>query len=261
MGIIWLASYPKSGNTWLRFLLYNYLYKEAQKTEDIAGKIPDIHVRGTALNACQTEPLFCKTHLMLSEHHPGLADTAGFIYVLRHPKDVLLSNLNFFKMIASAKMNREAGGFSEQEFARSFIANMGVRKWISMGMGSWEEHASSWISKPRYPHIVLRYEAMRRDPHANLKNVLEFLKIPVDPDRLNRAVYLSSFEKMRAMEEAERKKSKFGPVFSHNPETAMTGMRFMNQGKSGQTLMHLGENLDQEFGERFRDALRAFEYE
>jgi hypothetical protein len=198
---------------------------------------------------------------MLSEHHPGLTDTAGFIYVLRHPKDVLLSNLNFFKMIAPAKMNKETGGFSEQEFARGFIANMGVRKWMGMGMGSWEEHVSSWISKPRYPHIVLRYEAMLRDPHANLKNVLEFLKIPVDPNRLNRAVYLSSFERMRAMEEAERKKGKIGSVFASKAETAKTGMRFMNQGKSGQTLRDLSEGIEEEFNDKFRDALRAYGYE
>ena len=47
MSIIWLASYPKSGNTWLRFLLYNYLFGEVRRSGDIARRIPDIHTLTT----------------------------------------------------------------------------------------------------------------------------------------------------------------------------------------------------------------------
>lgn len=254
-GIIWLASYPKSGNTWLRFLLYNYLYGEVRKTDDVAKKIPDIHVHGTVLHAQKPEPIFCKTHLMLSDRHPNLSETTGYIYVLRHPRDVMLSNLNYFKMIS------DAGSFSEQQFARKFIANMGVRMWIDKGMGTWQEHASSWLLSPRYPHITLRYESMLQDPHANLRNVLEFLKIPVDKNRLNHAIHLSSFDKMRALEEAEMKRGESGVVFSGGRKTKEHGLRFMNKGKVGYDLRQLGEDVQQEFNEKFRDALRVFGYE
>lgn len=254
-GIIWLASYPKSGNTWLRFLLYNYLYKEARNADDVAKRIPDIHVRGTVFDTRQTEPLFCKTHFLLSERHPMLNETAGFIYVLRHPKDVLLSNLNYFRMISKSTH------LDEQQFAREFITYMGVRKWMSMGMGTWPEHVNSWLSESRYPHIILRYETLLQDTHSNFRDVLEFLGVPIDQNRLNRAVHLSSFGKMRTLEDAEKKKGKYGPVFAGNHETAMTGLRFMNKGKAGQTLQHLGENLEQEFNEKFRDAMRTYGYE
>lgn len=254
-GIIWLASYPKSGNTWLRFLLHNYLYGETHKTSDVAMKIPDIHLRDTVLSVQKTEPLFCKTHLLLSERHPNIRDTTGFIYILRHPKDVLLSNINYFKMIS------DVGSFSEQQFARKFIVNMGVRRWIDMGIGSWPEHVNSWLSNPRYPHLVLRYESMLQDPYSSLQKALEFIAVPIDPNKLNRAIYFSSFEKMRALEDAEKRQNEYGTVFSGRRDTAKLGLRFMNKGKTGQTLRHLGEDIEREFNERFKEFLSAYGYE
>jgi len=170
-----------------------------------------------------------------------------------------LSGVNYFKM--ATKLPRNIARFNEVKFAREFIAHMGVKEWIDMGYGTWAEHATSWLSKPRFPHIILRYESMLQDPHMNMQNVLEFLKIPVDQTKLNRAIHSSSFVKMRALEDAEVKRNKFGAIFAGTSETANTGMRFMNNGKAGGTLLHLGENVEREFNEQFKEALRAYSYE
>ena len=62
MEIVWLASYPKSGNTWLRFLLYCYLFGAPRDSAQILRKLPDIHVSGYELSGAGR--VYCKTHLL-----------------------------------------------------------------------------------------------------------------------------------------------------------------------------------------------------
>ncbi len=138
MNIVWLASYPKSGNTWLRFFLYAYLYGEIENSNDIARRIPDIHkIRDLDLNADGT--VFMKTHGFCGSHHRYIKNTIGAIYIVRHPRDVLLSSLNYCRM-------EDDSGFSDKEFADEFIENLGVLKWKKVGMGAWVENVNSWQS-------------------------------------------------------------------------------------------------------------------
>jgi len=81
--------------------------------------------------------------MLYSDDHPYIHLTGSFIYVLRNPKDVLLSNLNNFKLRGSV-------GVNDKEFVRDFIRHMGVRKRIEAGMGSWTENIRSWQSAEKY---------------------------------------------------------------------------------------------------------------
>lgn len=251
--LVWLASYPKSGNTWLRFLLYHYLYKEARHTDDLARKIPDIH-SVSRLDVMQPKTLFCKTHYAMSDSHPYLSYTTAFIYIMRHPRDVLLSNLNYFRV------SGHANNFDEHRFAHAFIDNLGAEFWSKRGIGNWPGHLESWLGAPRYPHLVLRYEQMLADPHTCLRETLQFLNIEIDERHLNRAVHQSSFEKLRSLELREKKRGKFTSVFSGTPEATQAGFWFMNKGQSGQTLAHLGKEIEEHFDERFDKALKLWGY-
>lgn len=252
MKITWLASYPKSGNTWLRFFLYNYFYGEPRKSDDVARRIPDIHIPDS-LSASKADDIFCKTHLMLSPQHPHLAQTVRYIYILRHPKDVLLSNLNYFKLIGN-------GNLDETQFIMDFIENLGVSRWRAMGMGNWVEHARSWLSKAQYPFILLKYEDLMNQPHKGFHRVIEFLSGAVEEERLNRAVHASSFQKIKHIEDKEKKKQRYGVVFAGNQSTTSSGYRFMNKGLTQQSLVRYGDHLDDEFDARFHQVLAEFNY-
>ena len=129
MRIVWLASYPKSGNTWLRFLLCNYIYGEITRSEEVGHRIPDIHAaNGDLPNPEGQQPLLCKTHLILNKNHPHVDKTNAFIQVVRHPKDVLLSNLHY------AKLAKPGGQINETAFCTEFINQMGVLRWRELGM-------------------------------------------------------------------------------------------------------------------------------
>ncbi|MFQ5508304.1 MAG: sulfotransferase domain-containing protein [Leptospirillia bacterium] len=256
MRIVWIASYPKSGNTWVRFLLYNYLYGEVTDSESVHQRIPSVHGEGKdKLTDPGDGPLLSKTHFMLSPKHPYVDKTAGFIYILRNPKDVLLSNLNFYKISSEEDISDEA-------YARDFINVMGVRHWRKMGMGSWVEHISSWLSATvSVPHVMLRYEEMKAAPEENLERIIRFLGKPVDAGRIADAVTRSSFDSMRAMETREREHGKAGAVFNIKGTAGTdTGKRFLNEGKSGQSLAHISPEVDALFDKRFGDVQRVLGY-
>jgi len=256
MDIIWLASYPKSGNTWLASLIYNYVYGPLQSSGDVKKQILDIHdlaAQGLVLNENAPRGLICKTHFLFSAQHPHAHCTNAFIHLMRHPKDVLLSTLNFAKI---EKINQH---INEKAFAENFIANMGVPKWQQFGYGNWAEHTSNWQSqREHFPHLFLTYESMKEDPHGNLEKIANFLNLPVDQEKIRAAVEASSFKRMRKMEEDDRKNKSSDSMFL--TEDINENTFFINKGLSGQTLAHLGEGLDEMFDEKFNEALSLFGY-
>lgn len=256
MAIVWLASYPKSGNTWIRFLLHNYLYGEAAGSDEVNRRILDLHALppGGMPPPEPGRPLLCKTHLLCGPKHPHFQRTAGFIYVIRNPRDVLLSNANYFRLTGAENL-------SEREFALEFIHNMGIPILRQRGMGSWLEHAVNWLAAAQaMPHVFLRYEDMKRDPGATLERMLRMLHEDVDADRIARAVEASSFDRMRNIEEREKRSGEGGITFGITDRSRRSDRYFMNKGASGQSLAHLGEDVERAFTARFSEVLGMLGY-
>lgn len=254
MQVVWLASYPKSGNTWLRFLIYNYLHGELEDRSAVGRTLPDIHNMGGYEPPEDTGRVFIKTHFRLGPKHPLMEFTRGFIYVLRDPRDVLLSNLNYYRLGAQ-------GQFDEVAFAKTFIARMGVPQWIDIGAGNWVQHAASWLDGlARMPGLVLRYEDIKADPEGQMTRVAEFIDGKADPDRVRRAVAASSLSSMREMEEREHETGKDSAEFVINPQNAASGARFVNEGRSGQSLAALSEEMENAFRDRFGEACGLLGY-
>lgn len=253
MKVIWIASYPKSGNTWLRFFLYSYYFGIPVNSRDINLKIPDIHTPNN-LDVDTSKRIFSKTHFALSDQHPHIDKTAGSIYVVRHPKDVLLSNLNYFRLTGHT-------GINEIEFVRTFIKNKGLPVWRQAGMGSWSEHIASWKSCADFSsQIFVKYEDLKSDPKKYFFDIINFLDHEVDSKKFEQALLRSSFDNMRRIENNEKKKKKFSEVFWGNPETAKQGIRFLNKGGVNQKLNHIAPYLDAEFDEAFEDELKLYKY-
>ena len=195
MSVLWLAAYPKSGVTWLQFLLTNYIYGEVKNSKEVLRWIPDIHrcMLNTQKVTAAEETMICKTHLCYGEQHPYAENTAGFVYLLRHPKDILMSNLNYFLLAGETE-------FDKREFALEFIRHMGVLRWSEMGFGSWGEHISSWMMQAsKKPHLFMHYEELHESPCSCLENIIRLLGLEVDDEKIRRCVEASSFQSMKKM--------------------------------------------------------------
>jgi len=254
MGITWLASFPKSGNTWVRFLLYNYLFGSIKTSGDINRRIPAIH-RESRINTDGQQTVFVKTHFVLTDRHPLLDKTDRAIYIKRHPKDILLSGLNYHRM---------TGAFPEkatdQQYAQMFISRGADPIWIQQGFGTWDEHLTSWTQTDRFPVHITTYERLKHDTAAELEAMLRFSGFDPDPERVAQAVKASEFDQLRALEVREKASGKKDMIFLGQIKASRTPRFFMNQGKTGQSLAKIGPQFDAMFDQAFADAMRRHGY-
>ena len=221
--IVWLASYPKSGNTWLRVFLHNYL-TDARESHDL-NRLADLTLAESAAPLYQKfldkpvsqatdeeisrlrpkvqaritgtvpENVLVKTHNALVMHlgRPliSMAHTQGAIYVLRNPLDVAVSYADHYGLSTTEAIRALASEDTTTETTARTVYEV---------HSSWSRHVSSWTGRPHATLHVLRYEDMLAQPLAAFAGVIRFLRLPEDRARLRRAVELSSFERLRRLE-------------------------------------------------------------
>jgi estrone sulfotransferase len=193
---VFLVSYPRSGNTWTRFLLGNLLYPDAPVTfSNIESRIPEIYFNRDRVLRALPRPRMLKSHESFQPHYPHV------IYVVRDPRDVAISFYHH-----NVKARNIPDDYPMTSFVPRFVAGEFDQKF-----GSWRDNVLSWVSlrgeNPNF--MMLRYEEMKRDTAGALLQVVAFLehcsfrKIDSSPEALQRATELSSPERMRTLEKEE----------------------------------------------------------
>lgn len=260
MSIVWLASYPRSGNTWLRFLLQAYAGGGQIESRRLNADVPDIHRKGVVIHPDAADSVLVKTHYLWSPSHPFAAQTRGFVYIVRHPKDVLLSFLQYRKL---CRVLPEGDPTIDRKYALNYIKKFGDPAWIQANMGTWPEHVQSWLSQTTMPHVLIKYENLQSDPQRELEPMLKLIGLAVDHGRLRTAIEACRFSALRE-EEAKEKKARTqgdaGGLFEGSPEMVQRGVMFMNEGKSGRTLDHFGPDVEEAFNKAFEPHLASLGY-
>jgi len=242
--IIWLASFPKSGNTWMRYLLAQY-FMPKEKAPDInniqeftmadtrqdmfnivagrpwKGETFDdwVKMRGPVCRyIAQARPgtHFVKTHCQIQRI--GAYDiippevTAAAVYVMRNPFDVAPSFARHLGVDLDTAIDKMLDPKS-LNVTPTLIFDL---------LGRWDEHISTWLSAPGLPRHVIRYEDMQAEPEKTFTELLNFLRAPVSHGRMRRALREASFKSMRKQEAQKG--------FRERPEQME---RFFHSGKSG----------------------------
>lgn len=236
--IVWLASYPKSGNTWVRFILAHLLYTNIESSANVHGMIPDIHRGVNAGQLIGSHTLFVKSHLKYFDEMPLREDSVGVIYVVRNPLDMIASAINYFALsepqtyLAASEEERHR---LRQSLIDEFIDQGAPKLWLQLGMGTWSEHVESWHRNDLpFPRITLRYKDMKAKPRECVAQLCRFLNIEKTPEQIDAALAAASFENMRAMEEREVAEGRPGFFTIENPVEAFSqGLRFVNKGETG----------------------------
>ncbi|MEX2218538.1 MAG: sulfotransferase domain-containing protein [Phycisphaerales bacterium] len=258
--IVWIASYPRSGNTWVRFLLDAYFFGAAQHLNELGRLSLELdwwmekakrhglphrwiaHAGRTVQGRHARPPgfpdhLFIKTHFTRGEDHPLIERTRAAVYLVRDPRDVLLSGMNFAELSTGATAE-------PREYALGFAERGGDASWLRSGYGSWQEHLESWTVSPGFPVLTVRYEDLKADPVGQFSRVLGFLGVPIDAARLEQTVARTSFDRLRSLEVASRATTEI-------PGMVRADRFFFHKGLTGQSLAHLGPEVEAAFDDRF----------
>ena len=277
--IFWLASYPKSGNTWVRMFWRSYflpsnqvfsLNKRGNLDLEVfnfptANQLKEANVdhtdfRNIAKNWITLQDIinlnnklnFLKTHngnfTLNNCAFTNTDNTIGGIYIVRDPRDVVLSNANHFGIDneESTKMLLNMESYEIEDF--DIDKKEKFRKSL---MGSWSSNYLSWKNyKGRKIHLM-KYENLVENPKRVFTKMLEYMKsifpVDIDPDRVRKAVEETAFDKLQNLEDKEG----FTEV----------GMgKFFRKGKVGEWKEKLDPKLVKIIEDHFRKEMMELNY-
>jgi Sulfotransferase domain len=177
---VMLASYPRSGNTWTKFMLAELLIGSEV---DFCSDEEVVPIVGRHLHARRSLPGGGR---LVKTHEPYRATYKRAIYLVRDVRDVALS---FRKLRSVEGFNEESFEDFLVRFARGDIA----------GFGSWQEHVTSWLTAAEHDSdiLVIRYEELVDETTVKLEDMANFLGISASPERISAIVENNRPAKMR----------------------------------------------------------------
>jgi hypothetical protein len=186
-----LVSYPRSGNTWTRFLIANLMYPGERVTfANIERLIPDTASQSNRALKRTPRPRIIKTHQYF-DHRYG-----RMIYIVRDPRDVALSYYDFHR-----KYRTIEDSYPLEAWVKDFVrGNLTSADW-----GTWGENVASWFyTRGRSADfLLLRYEDMVENTPRELARIAHHLGVEVTADRLDEVIRRSSADRMRELEKVE----------------------------------------------------------
>ena len=270
--IVWLASYPKSGNTWVRAFLANYLSNAQTPVsindihkygvgdnilgmyQRVAGGPLDlkdtelsVKLRGKVLAgivANNADVNLVKTHNINNHvyniHLIPPQVTRSAIYIMRNPLDMVSSYARHFGLTVEDAAHR---------ICHPHNGSGAYEKNVATFMGSWSEHVKSWTRALPYPVLVLRYEDMLAQPEVEFAKVVQHFGMPVDPERLARAIKNCSFDELKRQESEQE--------FIERSEYTD---KFFVKGQSGQWKDELSRRVIKDIKRGNREVMKKYGY-
>lgn len=274
--IVWLSSYPKSGNTWFRMFLSNYL-----KNSDNPVSLEEIEITPIASSAIDFEEIvglnpfeltaeevdFWRPDMYrtLSDEYAKTGETCykkvhdaytinknkkplfpeeiskGAVYFVRNPLDVCTSFANH----SASKIEKTV------ELVLNENASLAGKKsgQLRQVLMSWKSHIKSWQAQTVIPTHFVRYEDMLQKPTETFAGIIKFLELEYDETRLKKAICYSDFKQLQQMEQENGFKEK-----------TQLSKSFFWKGKIGNYQDYLSKEQINRIVEYNYDTMREFEY-
>jgi hypothetical protein len=238
---VFLVSYPKSGNTWTRFLIANLVYPEKNPDfSNINDLLPDVEAMSKRDLERAPRPRLLKSHQYFDPRYPKV------IYIVRDPRDVVLSEYYF-----DIKRRAIADDFPLPPFVSRF-----VRGELNHHYGTWGENAASWFytrrGDPRF--LLVKYEALQSGAMDEMERIANFLGTSAAPERLALTIERSSADRMRALEKQQ------AHLWSSTRETRQD-KPFVRSAKAGGWKAELSESSVAEIESAWGGLMREMGYE
>jgi hypothetical protein len=188
---IFLASYPRSGNTWLRFVLGEATTGKSITFDNVDEVIPELrwHRRG--------QPIFEDGGRLIKTHEPWRREYRKAIYIVRDPRDVALSQFARSQQLGIVDANFD-------NFLPLYLQGQArVHPY-----GTWAAHVRSWLDSSLAREgklLVVRFEDLRLNPEEELSRMVRFVNVPATAETIRTALANNSVEQMRAKEVKSQK--------------------------------------------------------
>ncbi|MFC2086798.1 sulfotransferase domain-containing protein [Bacteroidota bacterium] len=276
--ITWLASYPKSGNTWIRIWLENLIsdgnepvHINSLKNSLLASNRNDFDeltgLNSSELSQSEINELRPQVYRKLSEdteHELYIKIHDAFqyvnrdnplippevskyvIYIIRNPLDLVIS--------FSSHMGCNLDKAIELMNNNDFILSKGSKKYpfqLEQHLFSWSKHVKSWTEQKAIDTLVLRYEDLLENPHSNFKNVIQKIGLPYDDRQVDKAIRFSDFNTLQKQESMHgfKEKSPNSDVFFRHGKSGYWS-NILNNKQVNRIINNHGEVMEK-FGYKF----------
>ena len=252
--IFWIASYPKSGNTWVRALLSSYYYSDDgffnQRLLENIGQFPEKNYFNDfdydPKNIIDTSKFwikaqekinndnklrFLKTHNILGKINKfsftDKKNSIGGLYIVRDPRNVITSLQNHFELNMDDALNFM---LDDKKFIYDYRKknDFGDFQFIS----SWEKNYQSWIKQINFPIKVIKYEDLNNKTYETFKEIIQFVDDVINNKKnfndlkAKNTIQSTTFAKMKQIEKTDgffesvlsKKKSNKIPFFHLGPK-------------------------------------------
>lgn len=187
-GDVMLVSYPKSGNTWTRFLVANLISSEQVTFNNIERIVPDIYLFNDEYLQKINTPRFLKSHEYFDPKYNKV------ILIVRDPRDIVISYWHHCMKFKYINSSMELDDFVDLFLLGSVSS-----------YGSWGENVQSWLSvRGETPNfLMVKYEDLLSDPEKELVKITAFVEKKKTASEIKNAVLNSSKDRMRRLEETD----------------------------------------------------------
>lgn len=274
--IVWLASYPKSGNTWFRLFLTALLNNGELNineiktngifsSREIFERFTDLDstylyeeeakkMQGLVFNEMadfnSSDHLFVKVHDAYTfdgDGAPVVPDTCTrcAIYFIRNPLDIvgsMASHIDGSYDDVIKMLNDEHAHLNPQK------NDLNIADQLIIPLHDWSRHVKSWTDHPPFPVMVLRYEDMLSDTYNVFRKAVDFIGLKAESSQIEHAISVSSFKQLQQAE------TETG--FRERVKTN----KFFRQGKAGGWKTELNEIQVQEIVNRHREMMVHYDY-
>lgn len=257
--ISYIVAFPKSGITYLNFMLFHVLFDRPQDARLIdSDYIFDVHESLARVPPAGDVPRYVKIHFPYGPRIPLRERASRAVYLLRDPIDVMMSAWDFKHLtgedgLLEASPSDNAASF--QRFCQHWLSTGGL---IYPWAGSWKQNVASWLDQTELPLLVVRYEKLKVQPFDQLRRILKFLGRDAADLRIAAAIEAGKPDNMRKLESEEISKGISG-VF-YRPSLAKgyaRGYRFVGRMHGGSSAKVLNPAARQYANEVFGPLLEC----